>query len=82
MPDFNDIIRDGIRSLQVAFDKQWAAFCGLMSSTRAGRVLKLGQGRPRLQFVCAWLEQLRLLRKVFEFGEGRPRLQFVRAWIE
>jgi len=25
MPDFTDIIRDGIRSLQVAFDKQWAA---------------------------------------------------------
>jgi hypothetical protein len=39
MPDFTDIVRDGIRSLQVAFDKQWASFCGLMSSTRAGRIV-------------------------------------------
>jgi hypothetical protein len=39
MPDFTDIIRDGIRGLQVAFDKQWASFRGLMSSTRAGRIV-------------------------------------------
>jgi hypothetical protein len=39
MPDFTDIIRDGIRSLQVAFDKQWASLCGLTSSTRAGRIM-------------------------------------------
>jgi hypothetical protein len=39
MPDFTDIIRDGIRRLQVAFDKQWASFCGLMSSQRAGRIV-------------------------------------------
>ena len=39
MPDFTDIIRDGIRSLQVAFDKQWASLCGLMSSQRVGRIM-------------------------------------------
>jgi hypothetical protein len=39
MPEFNDIIRDGIRGLQVAFDKQWASLCGLMSSQRAGRIV-------------------------------------------
>jgi hypothetical protein len=39
MPDFTDIVRDGIRSLQVAFDKKWASFCGLMSSQRAGRIV-------------------------------------------
>jgi hypothetical protein len=39
MPEFTDVIRDGIRGLQVAFDKQWASFRGLMSSTRAGRIM-------------------------------------------
>ncbi len=39
MPDFTDIIRDGIRGLQVALDKQWAAVWGLMSPQRAGRIM-------------------------------------------
>jgi hypothetical protein len=39
MPDFTDVIRDRIRGLQVAFDKQWASLRGLMSSKRAGRIV-------------------------------------------
>jgi hypothetical protein len=51
MPEFTDIIRDGIRGLQVAFDKQWASFCGLMSSQRAGRIVWATNGPLELEGV-------------------------------
>jgi hypothetical protein len=44
-------LRDVIRQLQVAFDRQWACFYGLMSSQRAGRIVWGTRGPLELEGV-------------------------------